>query len=397
MKKRLLLASAIVSALLVESVSALCIEDYKVIEGTYQDAYLNGKLNIKSGNQDKTSFNTHVDAKSRYIYNTAPFSWQINGVVAGDWSRGGSENDPILRQYNATAESRFDRYIYNDDTWFYYGSADLGYRKQSTASSADDPYVKVGAGVGYGRMYDATALAKALRVVEDLLKYNIISGNLPDNAMLELAKIVDLEDEYISKYGLREYKKYWYEDMEKIFKQAGVLGKDSLGAFGIVRINEIFSYEKIGGRFHGWKVRAGIGKILSNYDGESENTTADAEFEFGQPYGYNAQLTERALFSKVLDDDSNLDYQFSNKLTYTYELSDTIDWDNSWVLDYQAYEQGDNVTTNTLSSGFNYYLPNQLIFNVTLSLSKTDGTNGQSVETPDWDTQLFTGLTYRLK
>ena len=97
MKKRLLLASAIVSALLVESVSALCIEDYKVIEGTYQDAYLNGSLNVKNGNQDKTSFNSHIDAKSRYIYNTAPFSWQINGVVAGDWSRGGSENDPILR------------------------------------------------------------------------------------------------------------------------------------------------------------------------------------------------------------------------------------------------------------------------------------------------------------
>jgi len=215
--------------------------------------------------------------------------------------------------------------------------------------------------------------------------------------MIELARVIDLEDEYRSKYGAREYKKYWYEDMEKIFKKAGVLDRESLGAFGIVRINEIFSYEKIGGRFHGWKVRAGIGQIISNYDGESEDTTADLEFEYGKPYGYHAQLTERAQLSQVLDSDSAIDFQFKNTLTYTYELSDKIDWDNSWQLAYDNYDQGDDVTTNVLSTGFNYYLPNELIFNATFSLSKTDGTNGQSVETPDWDTKFYTGLTYRLK
>ncbi len=396
MKKRLLL-SAIVSALCATSASALNMEDYKVIEGTYQDAYLNGSLTVEDGNQDKTSFSSHIDATGRTIFNSAPFSWQANGVVSGDWSRGPNESDDILRQYDASATSRFDKYLYNDDTWFYYGSGDLGYRKQVTASSADDPFIKVGAGMGYGRMYDATSLAKALRVVEDLTKYKIISSVPSDDAMIELARVIDLEDEYRSKYGAREYKKYWFEDMEKIFKKAGVLKKESLGAFGIVRINEIFSYEKIGGRFHGWKVRGGLGKILSNYDGESEDTTADAEFEYGKPYGYDAQFTEHALISKVLNSDSAMDFQFDNTMTYTYELSDKIDWDNSWKLHYDAYDVGDDVTTNLLSTGFNYYLPNELVFNVTLALSKTDGTNGQSIETPDWDTKFFTGLTYRLR
>ncbi len=396
MNKKILL-STIAATLLSTSLSAIEIEDYKIIEGTYQDAYLNGSLTVEGGNQDQTSYSSHVDATGRVIHNSAPFSWQANGIVSGDWSQGANDGDKSLKSYNASATTRFDKYLYNDDTWFYYGSGDLGYRKQVTSNDADDPYVKIGAGMGYGRMYDATALAKALRVVEDLVKYKIISATPSDASMIELAKVIDLEAEYRSKYGAREYKKYWYEDMEKILKKAGVLEKESLGAFGIVRINEIFSYEKIGGRFHGWKVRAGLGQVLSNYDGKSEDTTADVEFEYGKPYGHSSQFTERALFSKVLDSDSAINFQFRNSMTYTYELSDKIDWDNSWILTHDNYDKGDDVTTNALTTGFNYYLPNELVFNITLSLNKTDGTNGQSVETPDWDTKLYTGLTYRLK
>ncbi len=396
MNKKILL-STIAATLLSTSLSAIEIEDYKIIEGTYQDAYLNGSLTVEGGNQDQTSYSSHVDATGRVIHNSAPFSWQANGIVSGDWSQGANDGDKSLKSYNASATTRFDKYLYNDDTWFYYGSGDLGYRKQVTSNDADDPYVKIGAGMGYGRMYDATALAKALRVVEDLVKYKIISATPADASMIELAKVIDLEAEYRSKYGAREYKKYWYEDMEKILKKAGVLEKESLGAFGIVRINEIFSYEKIGGRFHGWKVRAGLGQVLSNYDGKSEDTTADVEFEYGKPYGHSSQFTERALFSKVLDSDSAINFQFRNSMTYTYELSDKIDWDNSWILTHDNYDKGDDVTTNALTTGFNYYLPNELVFNITLSLNKTDGTNGQSVETPDWDTKLYTGLTYRLK
>ncbi len=396
MKKNIIVATALTS-IFAMGANALEVEEYKIIEGTYQDAYLNGSLTVEGGNQDQTSFSSHVDATGRMIQNSAPFSWQANGIISGDWSRGANDGDDTLKQYNSSATTRFDKYLYNDDTWFYYGSGDFGYRKQVTASSADDPFFKLGAGMGYGRMYDATAFAKALRVIEDLTKYQIITGTPSDAAMIELSKVIGLEDEYLSKHGAREYKKFWYGDMEKILKQAGVLPKESLGAFGIVRINEIFSYEKIGGRFHGWKVRGGVGKVLSNYDGKSEDMTADAEFEYGKPYGYNAQFTERANFSKVLNSDSDLNFQFRNTMTYTYELSDTIDWDNSWLLHYDGYDKGDNVAVNTLSTGFNYYLPNELVFNATFSLSKTDGTNGQSVETPDIDTKFYTGLTYRLR
>jgi len=379
------------------SLHAIEMTDYKVIEGTYEEAYLNGQLTIDGGNQDQTSYDAHLDANTRVIHTTAPFSWEFDAIANTDFSRGEHDGNSSQESYDMFATTRFDRYLHNDDTIFLYGGADLGYRKQVTADDADDPYAKIGAGAGYGRMYDATPLAIAIRIVEDLTDYQVLTQPVSDEGMMALAKVIDLEDEYESKYGFADYKKYWYTDMEKSLKESGALESESLGAFGIVRINEIIDLERISGRFHGWKVRGGLGQILSNYDGKSESTTADAEFDYGLPIGYKAQFTEKATLSKVLDDKEAIDFQFRNTASYTYEIADRIDWENGWTLGFDKYDQGDDVVTNSLSTGFRYYLANRLTFDATLSLTKTDGTNGTSVETADWDTTFFTGVRYRLK
>jgi len=382
---------------LVNSSNAIEMTDYKVIEGTYQESYLNGQLSIESGNQDQTSYKSHADASTKNIYTTAPFSWELSGQFNVDASKGPHDGDSDEKSYDGTLGSRVDKYLKSDDTYFVYGGLNLGYRKQVTADNADDLFAKISAGAGYGRMYDATPLAVALRIVEDLTKYKVINKALSDAGYIALAKVIDLKEEYQSKYSETEYKKYWYEDMEKALKKEEVLSSDALGAFGIVRINEIIDSEKISGRFHGWKVRAGLGQIISNYNGKSENATVDGEFDYGLPIGYESQFRETATISKILDDKANIDYQFNNNMSYTYELSDRVDWENNWALSMDAYNEGDNVITNSLSTGFRYYLANRLTFNATLSLAKTDGTNGGSVETPDWGTTFFTGLTYRLK
>ena len=379
------------------SASAIEMTDYKVIEGTYQEAYLNGALTVEGGNQDQTSYNGHIDANMKSIQTSAPYSIEYGVTANSDFFRGADDANGSENGYDATAYGRFDKYLYNDDTVFLYGSTDLGYRKTATADDADDPFVKVGAGVGYGRMYDATPLAVAIRIVDDLKEYKIIKKPVSDEGMVALAKVIDLEDEYESKYGFNDYKKYWYTDMEKALKDSGAIDSDSVGTFGIVRINEIIDLERISGRFHGWKVRGGLGQIISNYDGKSESTTADAEFQYGLPIGYESQFTERATISKILDDDEAIDYQFRNTMSYTYEIADRIDWENSWLLGFDKYNAGDDVTTNSLSTGFRYYLANRLTFDTTLSLTKTDGNNGKSVETPDWDSKFFMGVRYRLK
>jgi len=371
--------------------------DYTIVEGSYTDAYLNTGLTVEGGNQDQTSYDAYIGANTNMLYTTAAYSWSLNGIADGAWSRGPNSTDETVKSYNAFVSSKFDKYFFNDNTWFGYGSVDLGYRKQSTANSADDPFFKVGAGVGYGRVYDATPLAKAMRIIEDLIGYKLVDPDISEEAVFAMAKVIDLEDEYISKYGSTEYKKYWYQAMETSLRKSDVLTGDDLGAFGIVRISEVLDIQKVAPRYHGWKVRAGFGKIVSNYDGQSEDATLDFGFEYGLPMGHEAQFTENASLSTVLNSDSNLAYTTQNQMTYTYEISDRIDWENTWQLGYDVYDEGDNVLSNTLSTGFRYYLANRLTYDITLSMAKTDGTNGQSVETPDWDSKFYTGITYRLK
>jgi len=391
---RLRHSSIVLTLLFTNSAFAIDMTDYKVVDSQYQDAYLNGSLNVDSGNQEQTSYDLHIDANFKTLKSTLPYSWDLELIGNSDFTRGENDDDDSEDSYNTIATAHFDKYLNGNEKLFAYGATKLGYQKVATADDADDPYVKVGAGLGWGRVYNATPLAKALRIVEDLKKYKIISKDLSKKAYIDLAAVIDNEDAFKSKYSPIEYKKYWYEAMEKVFKEAGVLDKESLGAFGIVRIDEILNIEKVSNRLHGWKVRGGFGKILSNYDGESEDPTVDGEFEYGLPIGLSSQFSERLYVEKLLDSDTDIDYSLTNSMIYTYEISNRIDWDNSWVLEYQANDNSDDIMTNNLSTGFIYYLPNRLNLTATFSLSKRDGGID---EEEDWNKKFVAGIQYRLK
>jgi len=401
MNNKIKLSIVTVATLLVTNVSAIELTDYKVVEGEYNDAYLDAGLSIDGGNQDQTSYDGFVDANLRSFYSTAPYTLEYGLTAHGDFSRGPDSNQSSENSYNSTAFFEGNKYFNNnDDTLFAYGRTDLGYRKESTASSAEDPFVKLGAGVGYGRIYVATPLASAMRIAEDLEEYKVIKKGISDKALTDLAKIIGLEEQYQSKHGLDEYKQYWFEAMEKSLKDNGALSGDALGATGIVRLSEILDIDSGRGvlaRLHGWKVQGGLGQIISKYDGTSSDTTVDIAFQYALPIGYTSQFFNTATASKILGNDDNLDFIARNTMSYTYEMSDRVDWINDWDLGFDAYDRGDNVITNTLSTRFNYYLANRLSFNARLALTKTNGTNGTSIETPDWDTSFFTGLHYRLQ
>jgi hypothetical protein len=387
---------------LTNTATAIEITDYKVIEGTYSDAYVDGSLNINNdSDKDQTSYNAVVKADLESVHTTAPYTLEYSLQGQGSAIRGSDDNDERESQYNTTANIEINKYINNDDTYFVYGNTELGYQKLSTTSKASDPFVKIGAGVGYGRMYIATPLANAMRIADDLKVYKVIKASISDKALMALAKVIGLESEYASKHGANEYKQYWYSDMEKVLKENDALKDGSLSATGIVRLDEILSTNDSRGvldRLHGWTVQAGAGQILSDYNGDDGDTTLDAEVDYALPFGYTSQLRETLKASKVLDSDSAFDYTMGNDLKYTYEISDKVDWINTWNLQYlKANNSGDDVTTNILGTTFRYYLANQLTFNTTLSLSNVDGNNLGFAETKGWNTALTSSVSYRLK
>lgn len=400
MNNKIKLSIVTISTLLATNLSAIELRDYKVVEGEYNDAYIDGGLKIDGGNQDQTSYDSFVDATLRSFYSIAPYTLEYGLTAHGDFSRGSDANQSSESSYKSTAFFEGNKYFNNDDTFFAYGRIDLGYRKQSTADSAEDPFVKLGAGAGYGRMYVATPLASAMRIAEDLEEYKVIKKGISDKALTDLARIIGLEEQYQSKHGLDEYKQYWFESMEKSLKSNGALAGDALGATGIVRLSEILDIDSGRGvlaRLHGWKVQGGLGEIASKYDGTSSDTTVDVAFQYALPIGYTSQFLNTTTASKILGNDDNLDFIARNTMSYTYEISDRIDWINDWNLDYDVYDAGDDVITNKISTKFNYYLANRLSFNARFSMAKINGTNGTSIETPDWDTTFFTGIRYRLQ
>ncbi len=378
----------------VQSIQAIEMTDYKVIEGTYQNAYIGGQLQINSGNQDQTSYDASGTVSYDNIYTTAPLIWNLTADGNAAVSKGANSGDKSQSSYDTKLNTDINKYLNNDDTTFVYGSTGIQYKKSVAADNGDDA-INVGIGAGYGRMYVATPLAKALRIVADLKEHKIVNKTVSDEAMMKLAKIIGLEDEYISKHGNREYKQYWYTDMEKVLKDSGAIKKEGIGAFGTVRIADVLDIQRPNERLHGWLVKGGLGQDLTNFDGLDKETTADAMFDYALPIGYQSQFRNTAVLRKSLDNKTTTDYKFDNTLSYTYELSNTIDWENSWLLGFTKGDQGqDDVTTNSLSSTFRYYLANNLDLTSTLNLAKTSGGIN---ETKDWGTSFTTGITYRLK
>jgi hypothetical protein len=310
--------------------------------------------------------------------------------AAFDLRRGPLDTDESMEGYHILMNSNADKYLGDTDA-FAYGAADFGYRKRMNADDADDPYAKIGIGAGYGRIIDATVLARTIGIVDELLKYNVISRKLSDSGYLELAQIIDKESEYKAEYGALEYKRYWLDDMEDVFEREGILVEGYLGAMGIVRIQDVLDM-RFSTRKHGWMIRGGIGYILSNYDGSDSDPTLDVSFELAHPFSFKLQLIERLDYSTVLEDD--LTHRVINRLSVSYQISLQTDWVNSLVNEFIFPAEGDNIQQHMLESSFYYYLTNQLNLNSTLRFSLYD--DGTGID-DDLVTTFLMGISYRLR
>jgi hypothetical protein len=373
---------------------AVKLADYTFPETFYQESYLSGNFSLNNGNQEQSSYSGSFDGDYDIFYGSLPFSWRLGVDGNVDFSQGPNDGDESENGYGISATTNADKYL-GDSKLFGYGSFDFGYRKSIGLDDADDPYAKVGLGMGFGRIIDATVLAKAMRIVEDLNKYTVLKGNLSDSSYLELAKIIDKENEYIATHGIVEYKKYWFEDMEKILLESGKLRDSSLGALGLIRIQEVLE-ESYGVRTHGWTVRGGAGFILSNYDGGESDPSIDLSFEYALPYSYRMQINERLDYSSILTD--NMVHQFTNNLSLTYEVSNKIDWENgiTTIITVPTAENSEKIITNSLISAVHYYIANQITADTSISLNHVnDGMDNNGND--DMSTSIFMGLTYRLR
>lgn len=147
-------------------------------------------------------------------------------------------------------------------------------------------------GAGYGRYINATALAKAVRIEEHLLRENIISDHLPKATMIKIANIIDRQDEYRNIYG-EAYENFWLFNMENEIRASGLLIGNYLGAIGFLRMRQVlFSInEKVNDRYYGYDVNLGTKFILSTQDkSKSVSPSLSLSGRHSYPLGWSAQI-----------------------------------------------------------------------------------------------------------
>ena len=188
-----------------------------------------------------TANNAAATLTLRSFYSSLPFAWFFDVDAAGgksfsDWT------------HDITIKPSIRKYIWDDKDWF--GFAALDARHTNTFKQIESD-VQVGG--GYGRYINATALAKAVRIEEHLITESVIKDHLPKETMINIAKIIDRESEFQGVYGAT-YEKEWYEAIEKEIKDSGYLIGNSLGAIGILRMQEVLQgiNEIVNPRYYGW-------------------------------------------------------------------------------------------------------------------------------------------------
>lgn len=385
------LAFAVGSALIAPAY-AVQITDYTELETLYEEAYVSGSFSSKSGNQDQASYDGNLALD--YERNHSSRDRNMNIDVYGDYqaSRGGNDGDETEDSYLASASFTMDNYLPGRPNVFWYGGADALYE-----DAFDEVYLKVGAGAGYGRVTVATPMAYAIRIVEELQQHNAISTNVSTQAYLDLAHVVNRRSEFRSKYGAEEYEAEFLTALETSMKNNGV-APNGLNAAAISHMRRVLFDENINIRKYGWLVRGGLGVVVNDFNGESGDPSLDLGFEYALPVGLAGQFIEKLTYSAILVDSDNTNQKIVNRMSYTHELSDRVDWVNQWILSYDIADSEvlNDMMTNDFTTTFRYYLTNRLNIDATVGLSHVEDDvddNGND----DVDVTTFLGVRYRLR
>lgn len=363
--------------------------DYQEANSSYEDAYVSGDLNITKNRGDaQEAYNLNMGVDFDRTLSSADRDLNVKADLNGSVSRAGTAGANSDSSYTAGLSATYDKYfVPGSNGAFWFGSASV-----RANDAFDDLETTASAGLGYGRVVNVTPMAKAIRVMDELAKRGIISVKPAKNVYQQVASVIAKESEYASKHG-SDYEIKWLSDIEQIIKNSGT---NNLGAAGVLKIRDVLVDENISLRRYGWKVRAGLGYVGTNFDGLTNKPLLTVGAEYHMPLSNQMQFSNEAKFNAIVNDGDN-GYNFNNQMSLTYEIDDRIDWQNSWNLGYAKNTvSGDNVTTNSLRSSFIYELSNSLDFTTTARIANVNGSSDMT--NPDGtDRALLMGVRYRLR
>jgi len=373
--------------------ATVSVTDYEEATSAYEEAYVTGTLNAgKTRTDEKTAYDLNLGVDYDQVFASPDRDLRLQANGTGSVSRAGTAGAERDSRYNYGASATIDNYFNrgNSDA-FWYGS--LGIQGNDAFNNRQITGI---AGLGYGRVTNVTPMARAIRVIEELMFRGQLAEEPPLAIYQQVANIIDREAEYRSRHGAADYEEFWVRDIAAELQSSGLTSAD-FDAGDIIRMYDILTRERISVRRYGWKVRAGLGYVFRSFDGDSNSDPAlELAAEYHHPFNNQTQFSNEAVFTTIINDGDE-SYSFRNVMSLTFEVDDRIDWENAWTLTHDKDGPSSTETTiNTLSTAFIYELRNQLDFTTTLAVSNYAGDD--SISNPDGtDTSLFVGLRYRLK
>lgn len=357
--------------------------DYTVPTSYSSSLFIDPNYNLKIVDKETTVNRGSVGLVYKTFYESLPIGFSVDAIGSGAFEKT-PDSKEYQTSYSMSIATQFKKFVWNDKNIF--GSVKLNgqYNK-----AYDYPATSVTIGIGYGRFVNATPLRKAVRMEDFLSKENVISGHLPKKTMLDLGHMIERQSEYQDKYG-RTYRKYWFDDMESSMRKSGMLKGESIGAIGILRMQEVLTREQILDRFYGWDATIGtkIDITLPQKDQKRSKPSIDISVRYSRPISWSVQWNERlsvnSPFSEYFGDvyemnlDSDVAYELSNRISFVARHSITVD---------NAKDE-DRLIVNSLGLSFIYFLENHVNFVATEQVNKFGD--------EDLTTNFVVSLNYRV-
>lgn len=343
---------------------------------------------------DRKSINSNwqVDGLYSQFYSSPALAWQIslNGALFGQ--RDDPDDLDVRARYNLDAD--FSKYFSNDKGFFGNVALNSRYTRVKNEfiefgdSSENRPELNLFAGVGYGRQVNATPLAKAIIIDEELRRSRVTSKYLPKSTMLAIARIIDRESEYKSKYK-QIYKPKLIEDIQKEIAASGLGDPALMNSIGYYRIESVLfenfegsiNYSFTNPRYYGGDIRLGaeFQLLTRNEIIETPNPFLALRARYGYPIGLNHQLFASlgirtpfdSTFGKAWEGDGRVDYWYNMTNRVRFFANYTLSLVRDVTSFYDQNEQklrlvgsDKSYTNHRVGAGFLFYLENYVTFQI---------------------------------
>jgi hypothetical protein len=336
------------------------VQDYQVPVSRAQNLRFNGNWDWLQVDSVLTN-SARANLFYRAFYSSLPMAWFINVDANGTKNKASYGHNVIL---NAS----FNKYIWPTEDAFGFTEINAAHAESYRQIASD-----LTVGFGYGRYINATALAKAVRIEDHLIRENVISGFLPKDVMIRIANIIERENEFRTIYGDATFETYWLDAIEDEIKSTDELVEDNIGSIGILRMHQVLFNinERVNQRYYGWNVTAGILFPITRAD---RSSPGNPNMVFGGRY--SLPLSWRFQINAIARVFTPLDTSFAKSITtdigadFIYELSNKINFVTNYSIITSKLQDRDAVFTHRLSSSFWFYLENNIYFTVNGNLTR---------------------------